>query len=286
VVISAWTMQIQPFDAFREKSVEELCMHLRALAVRRPRTSRSSESDLARANRIGMIEALSASVAHEVRQPIAAARNNARAALNFLQLKPADQGEATEAVRCLLEDVDRACEIIDRIGEQIKNAPPRNEPCSLNRIVEEVLGFAGSTILKDVAVTIRLEKGPCTVFGDRIRLQQVLLNLILNAVEAMGAAGAQKRELAISTAQDRALVRATVGDCGPGIPPNCFERIFQPFYTTKSGGTGLGLPVCRSIVEAHKGKLWATANKPCGALFHLTLPSGAGKSCVASSQYS
>ena len=234
---------------------------------------RQLESDLAHMNRLSMLGELSASLAHEVKQPIATARNNARAAQNFLSMRPPNLSEVGEAVSCIVGDVDRAGEISDRITEQIRKAPPRKERCNLNAAISEVIGLARSVIIRNgVSVRTRLADGLHPVQGDRVQLQQVVLNLILNAVEAMGSAEAGPRDLLISTEQDHGGVRVAVRDSGPGIDPDHLDRVFQSFYTTKQGGTGMGLSVCRSIVEAHGGRLWAEANEPRGAAFQFTLP--------------
>jgi PAS domain S-box-containing protein len=236
-------------------------------------TLRELESDLAHMNRVSMMGELSASLAHEVKQPIATARNNARAAENFLKMQPPELDEVREAVGCVVGDVDRAGEIIDRIGEQIKKAPPRKERCDLNAAISEVIGLTRSIATKnDVSIEARLADGLLPIQGDRVQLQQVVLNLMLNAIEAMGSVEAGPRELLISTEQDRAGVLVAVRDSGPGIEPGHREQVFQSFYTTKPGGTGMGLSICRSIIDAHGGRLWADANEHHGAAFRFTLP--------------
>jgi len=240
---------------------------------------RQLESDLAHVNRVSMMGELAASLAHEVKQPIATARNNARAAQNFLNMQPPDLREVMEAVGCVVGDVDRAAEITDRIGEQIKKAPLRKEPCDLNAAIREVIGLTRSMTTKNgVSVETRLADGLPSIHGDRIQLQQVVLNLILNAVEAMGAVDTVQRELSICTEQDRTGVLVAVRDSGPGIDPEHRERVFESFYTTKPGGTGMGLSVCRSIIDAHGGRLWVDANEPRGAVFQFTLPAAEGSS--------
>jgi PAS domain S-box-containing protein len=235
---------------------------------------RQLESDIAHMNRLSMLGELSASLAHEVKQPIATARNNARAAEIFLNMQPPELGQVREAVGCVVGDVDRAAEIIDRIGEQIKKAPPRKERCDLNAAITEVIGLARSITLKNgVSIKTRLADGLLPIQGDRVQLQQVVLNLILNAVDAMGSVEAGSRELLISTKQDHRGVLVAVRDSGPGIDPDHLERVFRSFYTTKPGGTGIGLSICRSIIDAHGGRLWAEANEPRGAVFRFTLPS-------------
>ena len=233
-------------------------------------------SDFAHMNRISIMGELAASLSHEITQPIASARNNARAAQNFLDMQPPDLGEIREAVACVVGDVDRAGDIIDRIREQIKKAPPRKQRCDLNGAINEVIGLTRSMIVRNgVSVQTQLADALLPVQGDRVQLQQVVLNLILNAVEAMGSVEAGARELLIRTEHDDAGVLVTVRDSGPGIDPTHLKRVFEPFYTTKSGGTGMGLSICRSIIDAHGGRLWAEANRPLGTVFQFTLPNAA-----------
>ena len=230
-------------------------------------------SDFAHMNRISIMGELAASLSHEITQPIASARNNARAAQNFLDMQPPDLGEIREAVACVVGDVDRAGDIIDRIREQIKKAPPRKQRCDLNGAINEVIGLTRSMIVRNgVSVQTQLADALLPVQGDRVQLQQVVLNLILNAVEAMGSVEAEARELLIRTEHDDAGVLVVVRDSGPGIDPTHLKRVFEPFYTTKSGGTGMGLSICRSIIDAHGGRLWAEANRPRGTVFQFTLP--------------
>ncbi|SDJ67510.1 PAS domain S-box-containing protein [Bradyrhizobium sp. Rc2d] len=231
------------------------------------------QSDFAHVNRVSMMGELAASLSHEIAQPIASARNNARAAQNFLRMQPPDLGEVREALSCVVGDADRVGEIIDRIREQIKKVPPPKQRFDLNAAINEVIVLARSVTLKNrVSVQTRLAEGLLPVLGDRIQLQQVLLNLILNAAEAMSSVDEEARELLISTEQDQAGALVAVRDSGPGIDPAYLDRVFDAFYTTKSSGTGMGLSICRSIIHAHGGKLWAGANEPRGAAFQFTLP--------------
>jgi len=231
------------------------------------------QSDFAHMNRVSMMGELAASLSHEITQPIASARNNARAAQNFLDMQPAELGEVREALACVVGDVDRAGDIIDRIRGHMKKAPPRMERFDLNAAIDEVIVLARSVIMRnEVSVNTRLAAGFVPVQGDRVQLQQVVLNLILNAVEAMGSVEAGTRELLISTEQEQTGVLVAVSDSGPGIDPTHTERVFEAFYTTKSGGTGMGLSICRSIIDAHGGRLWVEANEPRGAVFQFTLP--------------
>ena len=231
------------------------------------------QSDFARINRVSLMGELAASLSHEIAQPIASARNNARAAQNFLKLQPPDLAEVGEALSCVVGDADRAGDIIDRIREQVKKAPPRKQSFDLNAAIGEVIVLARSVTLRHgVLVQTRLTDLLPSVLGDRVQVQQVLLNLVLNAAEAMGGIEEGARELLISTEADQAGALVTIRDTGPGIDPDRFDRVFDAFYTTKSGGTGMGLAICRSIIHAHGGKLWVEANQPRGAVFRFTLP--------------
>jgi PAS domain S-box-containing protein len=236
---------------------------------------RTAHAELAHVSRVMTLGQFTASIAHEILQPITAARINACAALAFLDRSPADPDEVREALGCIVGDADRARNIIDRIRDQIKKAPPRNDRFDLNQAIGEVIELVQSTITENgVLVETRFAHGLSSVRADRVQLQQVILNLILNAIEAMSTIEAGERELSISTEQsltNGALV--AVRDSGPGIDPKDLERIFEAFYTTKSDGMGMGLSICKSIVEAHGGRLWAEANEDRGVLFQLTMPS-------------
>ena len=232
---------------------------------------------LAHANRVATMGQLTASIAHEIAQPIGAVYNRANAAINFLNKDPPDLEEVGEAIRGIAGAADRAREIIGRIRDQVKKAPPRKDIFDLNQAIEEVLLLAGSAITKDaIVVQADFAKGLPPVRGDRVQLQQVALNLILNAVEAMRSVDDRSRELQISTEHtETGDVLVTVCDTGPGIAPENLERVFESFFTTKSSGVGIGLSICHSILEGHGGSLWANANEPRGARFQFTLPGAA-----------
>jgi signal transduction histidine kinase len=216
---------------------------------------------------------LAASLSHEILHPIATARNNAWAGMRFLEMSPPNLDKAKVALDCVVRDADRASDIVGRMRDQIKKAPLRKERFDLNAAINEVLVLAQSVTQRNgVSVQTRLGDGLLAVLGDRIQLQQVLLNLILNAAEAMGSVEEGARNLLISTEQDQAGALVAVRDSGPGIDPAHLDRVFDAFYTTKSSGTGMGLSICRSIIHAHGGKLWADANEPRGAAFQFTLP--------------
>ena len=234
---------------------------------------RQLESDLAHMNRLSIMGELTASLAHEILHPIATARNNARSALRFLDMNPVDLGEVREALECVVRDTDRGKDIVGRIREHIKKAPPRKERFDINEAIREVIVMVQSVIDKNnVSVSTRLMEGLMAVQGDRVQLQQVVLNLVLNAVEAMSSVEGV-RKLSINTEQDKAGgILVAVRDSGPGIDPERLDRVFEPFYTTKTSGVGMGLSICRSIIGAHGGRLWVDANLVRGTVFQFTVP--------------
>jgi C4-dicarboxylate-specific signal transduction histidine kinase len=193
-------------------------------------------------------------------------------------MQPPDLSEVREALSCVVGDTDRAGDIVDRIRDHIKKTPPRKERFDLNEAINEIIVLGRSAIIKNgVSLQTRLSEELFPVHCDRVQLQQVVLNLILNAAEAMGSEAmgsdeAEPRELLISTAQHHTGVLVAVRDSGPGMDPAHLERAFEAFYTTKAHGVGMGLSICRSIIDAHGGRLWAEANEPRGAIFQFTLP--------------
>jgi PAS domain S-box-containing protein len=269
-----------PLLSAQGESVEIIATHVdvteRRLAQEQSERLRQLESDLAHMNRLSIMGELSASLAHEILHPIATARNNARAGMRFLEMSTPNLAEVKEALACIVKDADRAKDIVDRMREHIKKAPPRRELFDLNEAINEVIDMARSAIARNrVSVHTRLTNGLVPVHGDRVQLQQVVLNLILNAVEAMSSVEGGARELSIGTKQSEASdILVVVQDSGPGIDSEEMERVFAPFYTTKTSGIGMGLSICRSIMAAHGGRLWAEANQPRGAIFQFTLPKG------------
>ncbi|NLS08266.1 PAS domain S-box protein, partial [Rhizobium sp. P32RR-XVIII] len=233
---------------------------------------RQVQMELAHANRVATIGQLTASIAHEVNQPIAATVTNAQAALRWMDKEQPDLAEVRKALDRIARDGRRAGEVIGRIRGQIKKAPPERDMLDINETITEVIGLARSEITKNgIKVETQLADNLPLLHGDRVQLQQVILNLIINATEAMGTIHGS-RELCVRTAKESAdCLCVAVADTGPGLNPELLERIFSPFYTTKSSGMGLGLSICRSIVEAHGGRLSVAANNPHGAVFQFTL---------------
>ncbi len=238
------------------------------------RRHREMEMELAHANRVATMGQMSASIAHEVNQPIGAAVTNAHAALRWLGATPPNMDEVHHALSRIVTNGNRATEVLSRIRAFIKKAPPRKDSLDVNQAVLEVVALTRSEAKTNkVAVEMQLADGLPLVQADRVQLQQVLLNLIINAIEAMSASDAGSRRLLISSAKsDSNDVSVEVQDSGPGFHRASAEQIFQAFYTTKPAGLGMGLSICRSIVEAHGGQLRAAAADPTGAIFTFTLP--------------
>jgi PAS domain S-box-containing protein len=239
-------------------------------------TRRDAQDKLAHANRVATIGQLTASITHEVNQPITAARTSASAALNFLDSSPPNLEEVKEALECVVKDADRAGAVVTRIRALMRRSPMRMDSVDINEAVREVIELTRSEALKNkVALQTELADRLPFVRGDRVQLQQVVLNLILNAVQAMDAVPDEAREVRITTSESSpGEVCLGVRDTGPGLAPDSFSRLFEAFYTTKPGGMGMGLAICRSIVEAHGGRLWASANTPRGVMFQFSMPVG------------
>jgi PAS domain S-box-containing protein len=232
------------------------------------------QMELVHANRVTTIGHLSASIAHEVNQPIGATLNNASAALHWLSKEPADLEKARQALNRIFANGNRASEVIGRMRALFKKAPLRTEDVDINGAILEVIGLTRGEVMKNgISVQSHLVEGLPLIQGDRVQLQQVIMNLIVNAVEALSSVREGSRELVITTGKgelDDVLV--VVRDSGPGLSSAGLERIFEAFYTTKPGGLGMGLSICRTIIEAHGGRLWVTAAQPQGATFQFTLP--------------
>jgi PAS domain S-box-containing protein len=235
---------------------------------------RTMQSQLAHANRVATVGQLTASISHEVAQPVAASITNANAALRWLGAKPPDLDEVHAALDRILRNGKRASEVIGRIRALVRREAPRYDRFDLNEMIREIIVLTQAELSRTgISLQTRLTEGLPLVTGDRVQLQQVILNLILNAVEAMSGSADQTSDLLITTDQDGADgLHISVCDSGPGLPPDAMARLFEAFYTTKPSGMGMGLSICRTIVEAHGGRIWAAPNEPRGAVFQFTLP--------------
>ncbi|MGF6721120.1 PAS domain S-box-containing protein [Paraburkholderia sp. GAS41] len=235
---------------------------------------REVQAELAHANRVATMGQLAASIAHEVNQPIAATVANAWAALRWLSAEPPELDEIRLVLGRIVNDGSRAGSVIGRIRDLIRKAPRRKEPVDMGAAIREVIELTqGEAMKSGASVHTHLAEGLPFIEGDRVEMQQVLLNLVINALEAMSSVSDGVRELLISTeTTDSGDVLVSVRDSGPGFAPQVDERVFTPFYTTRPTGLGMGLSICRSIIDAHGGRLWASANLPRGALVQFTVP--------------
>jgi PAS domain S-box-containing protein len=231
------------------------------------------QADFAHINRVATMGQLTASITHEVNQPITAAVTYASAARRLLGAEPPDLREVDEVLSLIVKEGNRAGEVVGRIRALIRKAPARKDAVEINDAILEIIALTRTEAANNsVSVRTQLAEGLPRVQGDRVQLQQVLLNLIINAIEAMRDISEEERELLISTRHEPDGVLVEVRDSGPGFAAADLERVFEAFYSTKPSGVGLGLSICRSIIEAHDGRLWASPNVPRGATFGFTAP--------------
>jgi PAS domain S-box-containing protein len=243
-------------------------------AKRAEQELRQAQAELAHISRVTTLGELTASIAHEVNQPIAGMVTNAEAALGWLGTEPPNLDQVRGSLGHIVKDGMRAADVIYRIRALIKKAPPRMARVDVNEAVLDVITLTRSELLRHgVSLETQLATGLPLIEGDRIQLQQVILNLILNATEAMSGIDEGAREMRISTEREASNgVLVSVRDLGLGLDPQSVDHLFEAFYTTKPDGLGMGLAICRSIIKAHGGRLWAKANEPRGAVVQFTLP--------------
>jgi PAS domain S-box-containing protein len=275
----------------------ELATHVARVAIERDQQEislREAQNELAHVNRVTTLGEFAASIAHEVNQPLAGILTNANAAQRWLAGNSPNLAEAQQTIGRIIRDGNRAGDVVSRMRALFKKAPAAKEPLDINLVIQEVLMLTQAELQKNrVSLRTEFAVGLPTILGDKIQLQQVILNLVVNAIEAMSGVAANQRELYLSsrkitespsdTGQETIDAKApgeqgltslliTVRDAGPGLDPTELKRVFETFYTTKSHGMGMGLAISRSIIEAHNGSLWVTANEPPGAVFQFKLP--------------
>ena len=275
-IITLGRKQMQPFtdnqiSLFRDFAAQAT---IALESTRRERQYREAQMALAHANRVTTMGQLTASITHEVNQPITAAVTYALAARRFLSADPPNFREVDDALSLIVKEGHRAGEVVERVRALIKKVPARKDAVAIDDAILEVIALTRAEAANNsVSVRTQFAEGLPRVQGDRVQLQQVMLNLIVNAIQSMRDVEDGNRELHISTvAIEPEGVRVEVQDTGPGLNPESLPRLFEPFYTTKPEGMGMGLSICRSIIEAHGGRLWATGCEPRGALFQFTVP--------------
>ena len=230
--------------------------------------------DLAHLARVTTLGELSSSLAHELTHPLASILSNAQAAQRFLDGDDVDLKEVSEILNDIVTEDERAGEVIHRLRSLLKKGEPQKYcDVNLNEVVQDVLKLVRNDLInQNVTAETDLAQNLPSIIGDRVQLQQVLLNLVLNACEAMADCASSERQLFIASKLEKSAVQVSVTDRGGGIPEKKIEQVFERFFTTKKEGMGLGLSICRSIIDAHEGKIWATNNADCGATFYFSLP--------------
>jgi signal transduction histidine kinase len=276
-IITLGRKQMQPFtdkqiSLFRDFAAQAA---IALESTRRERQYREAQMALAHANRVATMGQLTASITHEVNQPITAAITYALAARRWLSADPPNFHEADDALSLIVKEGNRAGEVVERVRALIKKVPAQKDAVAIDDAILEVIALTRAEAANNsVSVRTQFAEGLPRVQGDQVQLQQVMLNLIVNAIQAMSGIGEGARELQISVeaVPSECGVRVGVRDTGPGLSPDSLSHLFEPFYTTKPEGMGMGLSICRSIIEAHGGRLWATGCEPRGALFQFTIP--------------
>jgi len=231
--------------------------------------------ELAHLARVASLGELSSSLAHELTHPLTAILSNAQAAQRFLADDDVDLNELREILNDIVAEDQRAGEVIHRLRLLLKKGEPQEhcDDVDVNEVAREVLKLMRNDLInQNVTVDTDLAQNLPAIRGDRVQLQQVVLNLLLNACEAMTDSDSSERQLLIASKSENGAVRMSVTDRGGGIPEEKLEQVFERFFTTKKEGMGLGLSICRSIINEHEGKIWATKNAGCGATFHFSLP--------------
>lgn len=235
---------------------------------------RQAQGDLARISRITTMGELAASLAHEISQPISGAITNANVCLRKLGHDKLDLDEVRAAVARISRDAQRAAEIIRRIRSQFEKGAPKQQTLDVNEIIPETIAILRDEAARyDISIRTVLAADLPQIVGDRVQLQQVAMNLIVNSLEAMKGVGGMRELVIQSERAENKEILVSFTDTGIGLPPQLLEQIFEPFFTTKPHGTGMGLRISRSIIESHGGRLWAESTAGRGATFHLSLPS-------------
>jgi PAS domain S-box-containing protein len=231
-----------------------------------------AHEELARSAHVSRMGAMTASIAHEINQPLGAIVANAGAGLRWLARSPPDLAEVRESIEQIVREGQRAADVVQSVRSMFKSRDLERAPINLNRLIDQVLALVQGTLQRNgIVVRTDLDERPASVTGSPVQLQQVLFNLVSNAIEAMDSV-AERAILIQTKVEESGDVQVTVEDSGSGIDPKDMDRIFGSFFTTKPNGMGMGLSICRSIIESHGGRLWATSGASRGAILRFTLP--------------
>lgn len=228
---------------------------------------------LARVSRVTTMGELAASIAHEVNQPLTAVVVNGHACLRWLSTEPRNDLEVQDAIQRIVRDANRASEVIGRIRGFLKRSRTDRSMVGMADVIEDVVGLTRDSLkAADIHLVRHVDPDLPCVFADSVQLQQVILNLLMNSIEAMSTSGLSERRLELRVVRHGAVVAVSVTDSGAGAAPDDLDRMFEAFYTTKPDGMGMGLAICRSIVESHGGRLWASVNQKQGLTLQFSLP--------------
>ena len=264
------TARVGPIDDFEVSLVGTIDISER---IRAQEAVRKLQSEFAHAARVSVLGELTASIAHEINQPLAAIRTHGEAGLRWLNRTAPNLSEAQLAINGMVANASRAADIVARIQAMAAGKATERSRLCLDDVVAEALVFLHhESQSRGVSIVHKRSASPAKVLGDRVQLQQVFVNLAVNAIQAMEDAASPDRRIAITTTEISGLIHCTLVDSGPGIKPQHFDRLFESFFTTKNDGMGMGLPICKSIVDAHGGSLTAANDDSgAGAKFRLTL---------------
>ena len=275
-IFEMYSTNFLPFDQTIMVAVVKLGTLLGDILVRKRSelALRAAHSELARVSQLSAMGAMTASIGHEIRQPLAAMVIGAHAGLRWISKSPPDLDEVSQALKSIIKEGQRTSDILDAIRAMFKKDDQEIAPVDINHLVRDVLDLVQSEAQQQgVLVKAELADQLPQIFGNRIQLQQVIRNLAINAIEAMDINAERERVLRVKSAIDRPNgLLITVEDTGTGIDPQNVERVFDAMFTTKSDGMGMGLSICRSIIEAHHGRLWVSPGVPHGAVFQFVLP--------------
>jgi C4-dicarboxylate-specific signal transduction histidine kinase len=279
-VFEMYSTRILAFNATLMAAVAKLGRLLGDILVRKRAelALRAAHSELARVSQFSAMGVMTASIGHEIRQPLAAIVTGANAGLRWISRSPPNIGEATQTLKNIVQEGQRASDILDTIRAMFKRGSKETAAIDVNSLITDVLELVQSEVRKQkISVQTELAEHLPAVFGNRIQLQQVLLNLAMNAIEAMSTVTGREPVLRLQTALHQDGIMVSVEDSGPGIDANDVERIFDALFTTKSQGMGMGLSICRSIIEAYHGRLWVSPGPDHGSAFHFVLPAMAAE---------